>query len=196
MPRAVGRIEADAFDPLLWRPEYPNSAFDNMRPDDAFWAARIVAKFTDEMIRGVVEKARYSDPRATDYLTQVIIKRRDKVVKAFINMACPVVDPVLGADGSLRFANAAVDAKAATPPASYALQWSAFDNAADTRRDIGAPVSVTTMEGRAPAEVLSSGDFVGVRISAPHAEHPAWATPVIFTFRRAASGWELVGAER
>ena len=33
-----------------------NPAFDNMRPDDAFWAARIVSKFSDEAIRAVVEK--------------------------------------------------------------------------------------------------------------------------------------------
>ena len=62
MPPSVGRFEADAFDPLKWKPEYPNPAFDNMRPDDAFWAARIVSQFTDEVIRAVVEKAHYSDP--------------------------------------------------------------------------------------------------------------------------------------
>src|SRR6185503_249874 len=65
-PASVGRIESEAFDPVTWKPEYPNPAFANMRPDDAFWAARIVSRFTNEMIRGTVEKARYSDPRATD----------------------------------------------------------------------------------------------------------------------------------
>ena len=58
----------DAFDPERWKPEYPNPAFDNMRPDDAFWAARIVAQFSDDAIRAIVEKAQYSDPRATDYI--------------------------------------------------------------------------------------------------------------------------------
>ncbi len=47
VPPAVGRFEGDAFDPEKWKPEYPNTAFDNMRPDDAFWAARIVSKFSD-----------------------------------------------------------------------------------------------------------------------------------------------------
>ena len=196
VPESVGRIEAEAFDPLLWRPEYPNPAFDNVRPDDTFWAARIVSRFTDDMIRGVVAKARYSDAKATEYLSEVMIRRRDKVVKAFINQVCPVVDPVLASDGALRFANAAVDAKAATPPVSYTLQWFAFDNTADTRRDVGVAAPVSTAEGRAPAELLSSGDFVGVRISASHPEHAAWARPATFTFRRAAAGWELVGAER
>ena len=36
----------NSFDPEKWRPEYPNPAFDNMRADDAFWAARIVSRFT------------------------------------------------------------------------------------------------------------------------------------------------------
>ena len=52
--KAVGRFEGDFFDPVAWRPEYPNPAFDNLRPDDAFWAARLVARFSDEAIRAIV----------------------------------------------------------------------------------------------------------------------------------------------
>jgi hypothetical protein len=196
VPDSVGRIEAEAFDPLTWRPEYPNPAFDNIRPDDAFWGARIVAKFTDEMIHKVVEKARYSDPRATEYMTQVLINRRDKVVAAYINQVCPVIDPALASDGTLRFANAAVDAKAATPPSQYTLQWFAFDNATDTPRDVGAPTATTTTSGQAPPELLKSGDFIGVRISAAHPDQPRWSSAATFTFRRTAAGWEIVGIER
>jgi len=196
MPPSVGRIEAEGFDPQQWRPEYPNPAFDNMRSDDAFWAARIVSRFTDEMIRGVVAKAQYGDPKATEYLGDVMIKRRDKVVKAFINVVSPVVDAGLDADGTLRFANAAVDARAATPPAGYTLHWFAFDNATDTRRDVGDPVQVTSPEGRAPAELLAGGDFIGVRVSAAHPDYPDWSSPATFTFRRTAAGGALVGAER
>ena len=50
----IGRIEADHFDPPKWKPDYPNAAFDRMLPDDAFWAARIVARFSDEAIRAIV----------------------------------------------------------------------------------------------------------------------------------------------
>ena len=67
--------------PLKWKPEYPNPAFDNMRPDDAFWAARIVSQLhrRDDSARSS-QKAQYSDPRATDYMTKTLITRRDKVV--------------------------------------------------------------------------------------------------------------------
>lgn len=196
VPASIGRLEAERFDPLTWRPEYPNPAFENMRPDDAFWAARIVSKFTDPMIRAVVEKARYSDPAATDYMTRTLIRRRDKVVAAFINQVCPVVDATLAADGTLSFGNAAVEAGAATPPTSYTLQWFAFDNTADVRRDVGGPEQVATPGGRAPAELLKGVDFAGVSISAVHPDQPTWDSPATFTFRRAAEGWQLVGVER
>ena len=52
--KSVGRFESSFFDPLEWRPEYPNPAFDNMQPEDAFWAARLVSRFSDEAIRAVV----------------------------------------------------------------------------------------------------------------------------------------------
>ena len=77
---------------MQWKPEYPNPAFANMRPDDAFWAARMVSKFSDAAIRAVVEKAVYTDPAATDFMTKTIIARRDKVVATWLNQVCPVVD--------------------------------------------------------------------------------------------------------
>jgi len=46
-----------------------------MRDDDAFWAARRVAAFTDEMIRAAVHVGEYSDPAAEKYLADVLIKR-------------------------------------------------------------------------------------------------------------------------
>jgi hypothetical protein len=200
VPRSIGRIEAQRFDPLNWKPEYPNPAFDNMRPDDAFWAARIVSKFSDESIRAVVEKAKYSDRAATDYLTQTLITRRDKVVAAWINQICPVVEPRLSPDGTFTFVNAAVEARAADAPSQYELRWFRFDNATDQRALVGEAEAVSSASGRAPADLLKSADFVGVTVTAKHRQHPGWANPVSFIFRASRqgspAGWELVGTER
>jgi hypothetical protein len=76
------------------------------------------------------------------------------------------------------------------------LQWFAFDNATATPRDVGAATTTTATSGQAPPELLKGGDFVGVRISATHPEQQRWSSAATFTFRRTASGWELVGAER
>jgi hypothetical protein len=196
VPASIGRLEARFFDPLKWKPEYPNVAFDNMRPDDAFWAARIVARFTDEMIGAVVKKAQFSDPRATAYMTEVLIERRNKVVAAWLNEVCPAVDPVLGSDGSLTFTNAAVAARAGEAAESYQLQWFHFDNIAQTRTPVGALQTVAAPAARAPAGFLESGEYVGVELTAVHPQRPGWRRPAAFFFRRGASGWTLVGVER
>jgi hypothetical protein len=198
VPPAIGRFEGDAFDPVKWKPEYPNTAFDNMRPDDAFWATRIVSRFSDSMIRAIVEKARYSDPRATDYMTGTLIKRRDKVVRTWLNGVNPVVDPSLNASGALAFTNLAMTANVADAPSSYMLQWFRVDNVANTRENVGEPMTVTSTTAQAPATLTAAdgGAYIGVAITAAHAAHPAWAKPATFYFRRADGGWTWVGAER
>jgi hypothetical protein len=80
----IGYIEAANFGPGSWRPDYPNPAFDERTRRDERWGARIVAGMTDDLIRAAVERARYSDPRATDYLTRVLIERRDKIVRHWL----------------------------------------------------------------------------------------------------------------
>ena len=198
VPPSIGRFEGDAFDPAKWKPEYPNPAFRNMRPDDAFWGARIAARFSDAAIRAIVEKARYTDPRATEYMTATLIKRRDKVVRTWLNGVNPVVDPVLSAQGALKFGNAAVAAKVAEAPANYTLQWFSLDNAADTRVKVGEPMTVTTASAQAPAAITAAaaGSYVGVTITASHPTQPAWSKPATFFFRRTGDGWTWVGAER
>jgi hypothetical protein len=81
---AVGFIEASAFDPATWKPFLPNPAFDERSDRDARWGARIVGAFSDEHIRAAVALGQYSDPRAAEYLTQVLIQRRDMVVRHWL----------------------------------------------------------------------------------------------------------------
>ena len=67
---SIGNIEAEVFDPATWKTEYPNPAFQQLDAADAFWAASIMSRFTDTMIRAVVEEARLSNPDAAAYLAR------------------------------------------------------------------------------------------------------------------------------
>ena len=63
--RNVVAKTTDFFTAENWKPEYPNPAFRNARPDDTFWAARIISRISDDAVRAVVATAkvtRYSDP--------------------------------------------------------------------------------------------------------------------------------------
>ena len=195
VPSSVGRFEAASFDPAKWVPEYPNAAFDNMRADDAFWAARIVARFSDADIRAVVEKARYSDPRATDYITATLVERRNRVVRTWLTAVTPLVDFALSAKGELTFENAAVAAGVASRPSEYRVRWSRFDNMSGSAGE-GSETSSADARHAAPASVLDGAQFVQVDISAAHPEFTAWKTPIVVHFRRTAGGWTLVGVKR
>ena len=114
---AIGRFEGAEFDPLDWHPRVPTAALRQARADDEFWAARRVMAFSDDLIRALVKTGRYSDPKAEQYLADVLIQRRDKIGAAYLTAVNPVVDPALDAGGRLTFENAAVNAGVAKPPA-------------------------------------------------------------------------------
>ena len=194
---AVGRFEADTFDPESWKPRLPNPAFARTRPEDLFWAARRVAAFTDEHIRAAVASGRYSDPRTAAYLVETLISRRDKIARAWLNVVNPLIDVYLDPSGVLTFDNAALRAGAASEPAGYRVEWFGYDNATGTAESLGA--DSTESSGRSlelsglPTE---TDDFVRIDLSAIEPPHAAWAKPLRTYFRRTAEGWRLVGLER
>ena len=98
----VGMFDSWSFDPLSWKPNYPNPAFLLMDREDAFWAAKQVAAFSDDEIRALVETGEYSDPRAADWITECLIKRRDKIAEAWFSRVLPL-DKFSIVDGKLAF---------------------------------------------------------------------------------------------
>jgi hypothetical protein len=194
---AVGRIESLYFRPEQWKPDYPNPAFRNARAEDRFWAARIVAAFSDEAIRAMVGTARFSDARAMEYLTETILVRKSKVLKVWLNGTNPVVRPALSSAGTLSFANAAEEAGVAKAAERYTIQWSRFDNTAGTHEPEGSEQTVNGTRAQAPDGLISGRtEYVAARIRAFHAEHPDWSQPLMVYFRRTGDGWSLVGLER
>ncbi|MFB3855098.1 MAG: hypothetical protein ACE148_14920 [Vicinamibacterales bacterium] len=195
---AVGHIEGAHFDPALWKPSYPNPAFANMRPDDAFWAARIVSRFSDEALAAVVSKAHYKDPRAGKYLTEVLIERRNKVVAHWLTGVNPLVEFALSSSGEMTFQNAAEEAGVLPRETTYRVQWARFDNAAGVATDVGGDVEARVGRIHAPPELVSTGgaEYVEARIASFHRKFPSWKTPVKVHFRRLDGGWQTVGIAR
>jgi hypothetical protein len=87
---SVGFIASETFDPAGWRPDYPNPAFDERTDRDIRWGAWIVAGFTDDHIRAAVAAAQYSNPLAEEYVTKILIERRDKLVRRWLGPVVPL----------------------------------------------------------------------------------------------------------
>jgi hypothetical protein len=190
---SVGKFEGTAFDPRAWRPQTPTTAYMELREDDAFWAARRVAAFTDEMIRAAVHTGQFSSPEAEKYLADVLIQRREKIKSSYLTAVNPVVNPRLDSNG-LTVENAAVAGGVAQAPAAYRAAWMTFDNNTGATKPISETKSSTTTIP-VPGGLPASG-FVAVDIAADSESFPAWKQPVRAFFRRDGGAWKLVGLER
>ena len=194
---AVGRFEAETFEPASWKSRLPNPAFTRARPEDLFWGARRVAAFSDEQIRAAVTAARYSNPQTADYLVDTLIQRRDKITKAWLNVVNPVIDVELDPSGVLTFDNAAVRAGVANDPQGYEVTWSTHDNSTGATTSLGSGAVDPARRRLALSELPTrTDDFVRVDLSAIEPPYAAWTQPVRTYFRRTAAGWKLVGLER
>jgi hypothetical protein len=195
---SIGRFEAEAFNPLTWKPRVPTAAFLRARGDDNFWAARRVMAFSDDLIRAIVKTARFSDVAAEKALSDTLIARRNKIGGTYLTSVNPLIDPVLDGAGSLSFVNAAVSAGFASSPAGgYTSNWAVFDNSTNETRALG---TVATAQGERlqspPGLPAADGTFIKVQVAAVRPSHPAWAAPIDVYFKRVSGGWKLVGLER
>ncbi len=89
----LGHYDVDRFVPDQWRPGYANNAYDRMTEADAAWMTRIVARFTDEHIRAMVARARFSDPVVSSELTRILIGRRDRILERWLTRLSPLTWP-------------------------------------------------------------------------------------------------------
>jgi len=87
---SIGIFESKIFDPLQYKPQVPNPAFQSMTMSDGFWAAQIVMSFSDEQLKAAVEEGQYSNPLAQLYLLQTLRERRDKIGRTFFNRMSPL----------------------------------------------------------------------------------------------------------
>ena len=114
---AVGAFDSKTFEPEKWTNLYDMAPFANRLPDDAFWAARQVAAFTNADIRAIVRVAQYSNPSAERWIADSLIERRDRIGRAYFATVLPLDDiAVRGAE--LTFVDLAVQHKYAAPRAT------------------------------------------------------------------------------
>lgn len=189
---AVGRYEADYFRPERWKPEYPNAAFDKMQNVDAFWASKIIHRFTNEMIKAIVHSGQIMDPQAEDYLARTIQERKDKILRYYFSRLNPLDAFEINSSGqSLNFRNLGVEIGLSKQTA-YEYQWFTFDNEKETATPVGELLS--TSEPSLPLPQYES-DYLMVRIRTRSQDQPDWAKSVS-VYLRSHPERTVVGIER
>ncbi|MGH9785046.1 MAG: hypothetical protein ACRD88_12775 [Terriglobia bacterium] len=183
---AVGNFESDVFDPERWKPNYPIPSFENRLPDDEFWAARQVMAFTDEEIRAIVRTGQYSEPEAEEWLVERLIARRDKIGRAFLAKVLPL-DRFAVENGRLVFDDLGVRHRL-VPSRNYSVQWSRFDNDAETKTPLDGETAFTLPR---QIESAAAGEYFAAEI---RADDPKKVVTVYL--RKQPGQVEVVGMDR
>ena len=87
-----GFFNVKDFEADQWKNEYPNAAFSRMTEQDGAWMARILARFTPEMVQTLGRMAKFSDEGNTEYLTKVLQGRLDKILARYLTRLSPLAD--------------------------------------------------------------------------------------------------------
>jgi hypothetical protein len=194
---AVGRLPMHnaSFNANAWKPRVPNQAFLHAREDDKFWAAQKLIALKTDLLEAAVRAGDFGDANAERFLVQALAERRDAIARAYLTAINPIANPMLVANGTLVFRNAAVDADFARIPEGYRAVWSTFDNATgETTRIAETTSRETTMQIAGLPSGL--GVFIKVDLSAIGGANESWNKPVHAYFRHVDGGWRLVGFER
>ena len=187
---AVGGFDAETFEPEKWINLYEIAPFANRLPDDAFWAARQVAAFTDEDIRAIVQVAQYSDPNAAKWIADCLIERRNRIGRSYFATVL-ALDEITVRGGELTFVDLAVQGKYAAPR-RYRMNWLTYDNRA------GKPAAVlasASQDSRIPTAAVNApvGSYVLAHITAEGVD-PGLVVNVYL--RRESGGLRVVGIDR
>jgi hypothetical protein len=185
--RGVGTFDSESFDALHWRPNYPVTPFMLMDDQDAFWAAKHVMAFSDKEIRVIVEAGKYTDPRATDWVTECLIKRRDKIGKAWLSRGL-ALDNFRVEQGRLLFDDLA-EKYNISPKREYRVAWASFDNSNGGKGTVESDGSWTV-----PSSAGKRTGFLSAAIRVPGEKAPG--AEVTVYLRQSGDNWNVVGIDR
>jgi hypothetical protein len=184
--RGAGNFEAEKFEPDNWKTNYPNAAFANRLPQDEYWAAKKVMAFTDDDIRALVSTGQYTDPATAQWVADTLMKRRDKIARAFYAKLLPLDRFSISGD-RLQFTDLAAE-HGFIPARNHQIQWARFDNqrnhAEVLRGRTGAqlPPEILKAPERSYWAAIITNDAPGQRVTV--------------YIRRQAGGWRIVGIDR
>jgi len=183
----IGNFSSADFHPDDWKPNYPNPAFLSRLPDDDFWAAKHVMAFTDDDIRTIVETAKFTDARSTEYMIATLAERRNKIGRTFFSKIFPL-DHFRVENRNLLFDDLAVQ-HGFHPSRQYDVRWFRFSNTDRKHEPIAGAES-----SQLPLEALQapSGAYISAAISAIRSP----LKPVTVYFRKEGHGFKVVGIDR
>lgn len=187
--RSVGRFDGHAFEADAWTADTHFATWTNRLPDDLYWGAKLVMSFSDEEIRAIVNTGGYSDARATRWIADALIERRDEIGRVFLAKVLPLDNFRVTGD-RLEFDDLMV-AYGFGAPRSLGISWHRYDNL----NEVSTLLSLDAPDQHAlPPGVLAAapGEYFAAQID----DQQRPGMNLIVYLRRNPNAVEVVGVER
>jgi hypothetical protein len=176
-----GYFEYQHFVPEDWKMEYPNAAFSRMTERDGAWMARVLSRFTPEMVVALAQLGQFADPGDTAHIAHVLEQRLQLILKRYLTKLSPIAD--LRVTGSKLCGTDL--ARARRLQQSYRYSAVSEDGAA-------LPVKVSENGGICVDLPQGKSAYARIRIRSTAAQGPL----VAHLYDLKARGFRLVGVER
>src|SRR5262249_2715266 len=143
-----------------------------------------VASFTDAEIRALVETGEYSDARATEWITNSLIGRRDKIAEVWFSKVLPL-DKFSVVDSKLTFEDLSAARDTSKAAREYQVRWASQD-----RR--GRVTKLPDAVGRNLPVPLNDTEYLLATIQSPGDD----ASVITVYLCQRQTGFEVVGIDR
>lgn len=194
--RVFGYFSARDFVPEDWRGGYPNPAFAEMTERDGAWAARLISRYSRSLLETAVASGNLTNPAHSRYLVDVLLARRDAILRRYLTRLSPLAEPETSAH-TLCVSDLAERSGAF---AGHAFDHRARFYAGEGLTPTGSDVMTRTRDGRlcvrlppAPSSARSSLErFLIADLTNGLAKGPLR----VHLYSRGAAGFEIAGLER
>ena len=138
-------------------------------------------------IRAIVKTGELTDPRASEWLVECLIKRRDKIVEAWLSKFLPV-DKFTVSNGEITFEDLAANHTTGTKR-MYGVHWSSYDGQGQLK------ALPNNTVGRMVPDVDDT-EYLAARIESVGEADGSSLSPVTVYLRRTGTTFRVVGIDR
>lgn len=85
-----GYYQSAHFDPEHWKGGYQNPAYQRMTERDGAWMARILARFTPDLVAAAVDVGQFTERRHRDYLLRTMLERQRMILVRYLAKLSPL----------------------------------------------------------------------------------------------------------